>query len=598
MKRRGCILLALLAGCPGTKTAPDAGPADAGPAQLTEREPNDRPEDAQILNDSAVVSAQLETNPSKPDEDWYLLAPLGPRTVDLVVSGIPGADVALDVYDVDRNRLLTLNSEGLGKAERLPNLGVKSRLYVKVYSARKGAGGAYTLSALFKEPVPGFEWEPNDRAADSNLLALGQPISGFIGHAADEDWFRLELPGPDGGAPGLVDEAGADGGATFFVPRAGGGASGTKDGDAGPGGEPRAGLTQAGATLAPGIALKVDLTAVEGVRPDVQVLSAAQALLFQIRGKEGEGLSLRNIGVRENDRTVYLVIKSSWIGVGKEAHRGYNSEKPYTLTVVPEEAGANAEMEPNDDIFKATPLPLNGFREGFLSPKTDVDYYVLKTDRPVLARFHLSGVDRLDLVLSVVAPEQKGGERVLLRANDGAVKEPEILNSVYCSGQCWVKVEGALRKVNGKWVHDFENAEEPYRLTVSTTPDNGTEEREPNNTAEQATPIQFGRPIRGTIQPKKDVDFYRLDLSGRPVRVSIKATATGLLKVHLGLYLHRLNEEGKLSLVQTADQAKGDAPEIIHYSAEPGVYFFEVRDSKNRESNFQDFYQLTVEESD
>ncbi|HXN40229.1 MAG TPA: ABC transporter substrate-binding protein, partial [Myxococcaceae bacterium] len=162
--KRGCILLALLAGCPAAKTAPDAGPVDAGPAQLTEQEPNDRPEDALSLTDSAVVSAQLETNPSKPDEDWYLLAPSSPRTVDLTVSGIPGADVALDVYDVDRNRLLTLNSEGIGKPERLPNLGVKSRLYLKVYSARKGAGGAYTLSALFREPVPGFEWEPNDRA--------------------------------------------------------------------------------------------------------------------------------------------------------------------------------------------------------------------------------------------------------------------------------------------------------------------------------------------------------------------------------------------------------------------------------------------------
>jgi hypothetical protein len=71
-----------------------------------------------------------------------------------------------------------------------------------------------------------------------------------------------------------------------------------------------------------------------------------------------------------------------------------------------------------------------------------------------------------------------------------------------------------------------------------------------------------------------------------------------LLKVHLGLYLHRMNEEGKLSLLQTADQAKGDAPEIIRYSAEPGVYFVEIRDSRNRESNFQDYYQLTVEEGD
>jgi len=58
-----------------------------------------------------------------------------------------------------------------------------------------------------------------------------------------------------------------------------------------------------------------------------------------------------------------------------------------------------------------------------------------------------------------------------------------------------------------------------------------------------------------------------------------------------------LRELGGLSLVQTADRAKGDKPEVITYSAEPGVYLLEVRDSKNRESNFQDQYQLTVEEA-
>jgi hypothetical protein len=68
--------------------------------------------------------------------------------------------------------------------------------------------------------------------------------------------------------------------------------------------------------------------------------------------------------------------------------------------------------------------------------------------------------------------------------------------------------------------------------------------------------------------------------------------------VDVGLYLYRQGEDGKPSLVQTSDRAKGDQPEVIRYSAEPGVYFLEVRDARNREANFQDAYQLTVEEGE
>ncbi len=590
MKGSRCVLICvLLATCSREPQATlDAGRAPAGPAQLTEREPNDRPEQAQVLTDSCVVAASLSADPSKPDEDWYLLAPTGPKTVDVTVSGVPGADVAIEVYDTDRNRLAVVNSEGEGKSERIPNLGVKTKLLVKIFSVKRGAGGAYTLTALFSDPAPGFEVEPNDRAADANAAALGQPISGFIGHSADEDWYRFELSPPDSAAGSTpLAPSGADAGAGAA---AGAGVDVGTD----------SGFAQLGALFeAPRIALRVELSAVEGVRYDLQVLSEAEASLFQARGKEGEGLSLRNIGVRAADRVIYVVLKSAWSGSGKDAKRGYNAQKPYTLTVSREEAGANAELEPNDEIAKATPLPPNGFREGFISPKGDVDYYVLKTEQPVLVKFQLSGVERLDLVLSVVKPNADGkGEQVLLRANDGAVKEPEILNNVYCAGVCWVKVEGALRKVDGKLVRDYENSEQPYRLTATVVPDDGSEEREPNNTPETATPITLNHPMRGTIHPKKDVDYFRLDLSNKPVKTAIKASVTGVLKLHVGLYLHRMQEDGRLALVQTADRAKGDAPEIIHYSADPGVYFLEVRDSKNRESNFQDSYQLTVEESE
>src|SRR5262249_29668964 len=208
-------------------------------------------------------------------------------------------------------------------------------------------------------------------------------------------------PGP-GGGPAPASSGGPVGGP---------GSGATAIAPGGPAPKADAGVTQPAPE--PRIALRIELTAVEGVRFDLQVLSEAEASLFQARSKEGEGLSLRNIGVRATDRIVYVMLRSAWSGSGKESKRGYNAEKPYTLTVSKEEAGANAELEPNDELAKATPLPANGFREGFISPKGDVDYYVLKAEQPVLVKLHLSGVERLDLVLSVVEPTPDGkSERV------------------------------------------------------------------------------------------------------------------------------------------------------------------------------------------
>ena len=639
MRRLGwvwpCALL--LIGCPNgcskddTKVV-DAGPVDTGPVQLTEQEPNDRPEQALELSRDATVSSSLGADPSKPDEDWYRLAPGSPRVADVSVSGIPGGDVLLEVYDGPGIRSAGINSAGEGKPERFPNLYVEGERWVRVASARKGAGGAYTLEVRYHVAEDGVEREPNDRAVDASPLQLGQAVAGFLGHAGDEDWYRLELPEPaapatpppapettptpapapegtDTPPPGSSEAAPSTPPEGTAQAPTGEGSPTDTETTAQPGGLPQLqvpvplpgqGGLQPMTEEPAAVALKIELGALEGVRPELSVLSAAEAPLFTTKGKEGEGFVLRNIGVRASDRVVYLVVKSGWSGTGKDARRGFNSEKAYTLNVSLEEAGANAELEPNDELHKATVLPTSGFKEGFLSPKSDVDHFVLRTSEPLLARLELSGVERMDLELSVVEPPQGDGQKetVLQRVNDGAIKEPERLNNVACNGTCYFRVQGASRKVEGKWVRDYENADQPYRLTVTTVPDNGSEEREPNNTADRSTDLTPGRAVRGTVYPLKDTDYYRLDLSERPVRTPIKATLLGILKVDVALFLHRLGEDGKLSLVQTADRAKGDQPEVIRYSAEPGVYILEVRDSRNRESNFQDAYQLTIEEGE
>lgn len=570
---------ALLLACECDKQPVVEAPADAGPPVLAEKEPNDSAAAALAIDRSSIVEANLGADPGKPDSDWYAFTSSLPRTADFTVSCPPGADVALEIVDETGSVLASVNTGGPGASERFPNLDVSGKAFVRVVGLKKGAGGAYTLTTTFFERAPGYELEPNDRRVDASQVALGQAVSGTVAHGGDVDWFRFELPSA-AGAP-AEEDAGA--------PEDAGEAQ-----DAGPA-EP----VDAGPPLPERrLALRVDVSQVEGVSFDVQVMTEAEAVLFAAKSREGGPLSLRNVGVRESDRVIYVVLRSNPIGTGKDAKRGFNPSTSYTLTVAPEEAGGSAEYEPNDERDKATDVPANSYREGFISPKGDVDYFRLVTDGPSIAKVQVTGVEKVDLVLSLVTVGADGKEEQSLKANEGAVKEPERLNNVFCDKSCVLRVEAAPRKVDGKWVKDDENGDQAYRLSADVVPDDGSEEREPNGTAATATPLATGRPVRGTVFPKKDVDYFSLDLRGKQVKTPLKATLLGVLKVDVGLYLHRVEDDGKLTLVQTADSARGDKPETIRFSAEPGLYVFEVRDSRSREANFQDSYQLTVDEGE
>ncbi|MGC4115910.1 MAG: hypothetical protein QM765_15230 [Myxococcales bacterium] len=227
---------------------------------------------------------------------------------------------------------------------------------------------------------------------------------------------------------------------------------------------------------------------------------------------------------------------------------------------------------------------------------------MVKCDKPVLLKAELSGVDRIDSMLSLVQPEVEGGpkEETLLRANDGGVREGEMLVDLECAPgrDAVLRVEAAPRQVDGKWVRDQENAEEPYRLTVTARPDVGDSEREPNNSPTSPTALELGKTMKGHIHPKKDVDLFVLDLTKSPVKVPLKATVTGILKVDVALALYRLDGDPrsvKPTLVQRSEKGKGEAPETIKFTCEPGTYLLEVKDTKNYQSNFMDTYQLTVE---
>lgn len=612
-KRRVPVVLLTVAAFAACTRSPDGGSKATasgreatGPKEVKEVEPNDTPGAAMSIREPVRVTAELKADGPKPDEDFFRLEPQGAgKFARFEVSGIPGADVALEVLDRDGNHVAVYNSEGEGKGEKIPSLSLSAPWLVKVHAAKKGSGGAYTATVTFSDAIADFEVEPNNRAVDATVLPLGKPIKGLLADRADEDWYVLEVP-----APGATAGAPAPAAATRPPePRASAtpaapassppDAAGTEPGVAAPASVDAAG--DAGTSVLPTAVVRLEVAGVPDVRLEVEVANQAQAVFYAARSREvGEGIQVRNLALRPGETRYFVTVKSAWMGAGKDAKRGYNASAPYTLTVTPEEAGTNAELEPNDEAAKATPIFGEGTKIGYFAPKGDVDYYAVKCERPSLLKIELSGVDRVDSILSLVKPSTESGDKdeILLRANDGGVKEGEILVDIECgpTHDAVIRVEAAPRQLEGKWVRDQENPDEPYKLTVAARPDTGTSEREPNNSPTTATPIELGKPVRGHIHPKKDVDYFQIDLSKSPVKVPLKATVTGILKVDVALALHRLEgDPAKPTLVQRSDKGKGEQPEIIRFTVEPGIYLVEVRDTRNLQSNFMDAYQLTVE---
>ncbi len=621
MRRFLLIFSAALAlACPNKESSPPAAappePA-AVPAvvQMNEGEPNDTAPTAKRLPGDAVVTGEISAPGKKADEDYFRLE--GPGEGKVADFSVEAADfdVALELLDRDGNHVAVFNSEGHGRGERLARLGLAVPYLVRVYAANKGGHGAYTARVTFVDAAAGEEREPNHRPVDATAVTLGQPIQGYLADKADEDWFRFEVPVP---APGVASPAASQEAATVAAV-----SPGSQEAAAGPlvvpaqaaapQSEPPAGsasLEPAGndgeqqALDAPPVPralpalVALDISGVPSVRLQVELTNEAEAIFFTARSREiGEGIQVRNVALRPGETTFFVTVKSAWVGAGKDARRGHNLDAPYTLTLSLEESTDNVELESNDELAKATPFSATGTMRGFFSPKADTDFYLLRYDAPMLLKVELSGVDRVDSVLAVVRALETGKEEVLLRANDGEVDEGELVVNLAAEAgkDLFLKVEGATRKVGGKWVRDQENPEQPYTLTVSARPDEGLDEREPNNSPERATPISFGRPLRGLIHPRKDVDYYRVDVSDSPVKVPLKATASGILKVDIALALFRLGDDGKPVLVQRSESGKGDQSETIRFTVDPGVYLLEVKDTKDWYSNFLDSYQVLLE---
>ncbi len=163
-----------------------------------ELEPNSRGVDATpMLTDTAMSGYLSPAN----DEDWYRL-PLdghGDDYLEVSLSGLPGVNTRVQVFDPIEAPIHGADHGGQGAAEKISNMGVdiEKEFYYIVVSAKRGESNedsTYRLVARFLSQQGKMEFEPNNRIVRAMTIADGDTVYGFMDESKDVDWYEIIRP--------------------------------------------------------------------------------------------------------------------------------------------------------------------------------------------------------------------------------------------------------------------------------------------------------------------------------------------------------------------------------------------------------------------
>lgn len=555
--RRVALLAALGAALACRKAEQPAPPPEPTPPPREaplERIKEQEPNDfqnAQLIPPRAVVEGSIA---APRDDDWYRISPGQGQLLALRVELSP-IDAALEVYDRDRNRIARVREERI-----IPAVACLEACFVKVSGT---SPGPYSLTVVGSPPQPGVrELEPNDRAVDANELQAGKPMQGTYLTGDDEDWYKLVLPSPS-----------------------------------------------------PGAFLRIELSAVEGIRPDLEVRALSDGVLLATMR---DPLFVRDLSLHLGEARDAGVPSADGGEVDAGADGGFDASvpaqagplgyylvvrahgkrgvplAPYTLTASLEQGPLDLEQEPNDDPQHATPIETTA--TGYLAPAGDLDWYRVHSEKPAVLRAEVTGLERADIELAVYWPAAQPAEKppLLARVNEGGPKEGEVLPAVGVpAGDSYLLVQPALRNFDGKWVRDGEDRQHPYKLQISLSADDGSIEREPNNDVETAQILSVPASLKGWIWPRKDVDLFKFHIAAGHEPVSIKLSAVR----GVDLMLRLLEIRGKKAdVIGSSDAIKGEGEEqILSVPLKEGEYAVEVSSPRNKDASATQPYTLSIQ---
>jgi hypothetical protein len=186
-------------------------PPDAGHAvSVDEVEPNDADEVATPLPLGGTLRGKIEP---ETDVDHIRLDVDKPGVLQVMLSGVDGQDLALDLEDAGGNVIARSDRGGPRTKEGFPNVGVQPGRYTLVVreapkkkpKPKPAPGGkrsepeqpppaaVYELTAQLVSAPKGSELEPNDDRGTANDLILGDTVTGYVGWTGDADVWKLSV---------------------------------------------------------------------------------------------------------------------------------------------------------------------------------------------------------------------------------------------------------------------------------------------------------------------------------------------------------------------------------------------------------------------
>src|SRR5438445_551796 len=166
------------------------------------------------------------------------------------------------------------------------------------------------------------------------------------------------------------------------------------------------------------------------------------------------------------------------------------------------------EQEPND-FQRAQQIPARAVVTGSLEAPRDDDWFRVGVPAGKTLALRIE----LKLVRDASIEAYDRDRNRLLRVHAGG-GDPGIIPALACLEACFLKVSGA--------------GPQDYELAVLGAEPRPDEELEPNDRAVDATPLQPGKPMRGTYLSADDEDWYRLELKPSAMdalRIEVTAAA-------------------------------------------------------------------------
>lgn len=224
------------------------------------------------------------------------------------------------------------------------------------------------------------------------------------------------------------------------------------------------------------------------------------------------------------------------------------------------------ESEPNDELAQASTLAVGKGARGTLNGEVDRDVYKVVIDRPGAVQAHLSGIDKVDLILELL--DEQGQ---LLAASDRgpALTVEGIANFAVSAGMYHLRVREFVkkRKKKKRKRRKKKKKDEPeptgrtdlspvYQLVVSVAEQNQPRhEIEDNRSRETATEILLGDETTGFIGWSRDVDVWKLSTEGFTAQYGVDIDLSGVGGVTMEL--HILDANGKLVLKRKGTRGEG-----------------------------------------